>query len=140
MLETTLQTRVPADMTQHVSALANAEGLTVAAWLRRLVFKEVYRMRVEAHFFSLSERVNTDLTPYYILEPLSPLSALSLECRMWHFDGPSAVSDKHLKEQAWNKDRENHRFYLKGEPHPWKVGRTFFDRSSGTAVILLSVE
>lgn len=43
-----IQTRIPDETAQRLTALANAEGLLVAAWLRRHGLKDVSRMRVEA--------------------------------------------------------------------------------------------
>jgi hypothetical protein len=144
MLETILQTRIPADMAQTVSTLANAEGLTVAAWLRRLIFKEVGRMRIEAWVYEQSERVNKSVRSHYILEPLSPPGSIILEGRLFHgrdmaqFEG-RAVTQADLEQKPWNRERDKHRFHLEGEPQPWKIRRTLFDRSTATAIISLEM-
>jgi hypothetical protein len=94
-LETIIQTRIPADVAEGISAWAAAEGLTISAWLRRFVFREVTRMRVKARFLRLRRpHVPNEMgqAPYpYILERASNMPANQMEFRLLY--GPASIDE-----------------------------------------------
>lgn len=138
-LEALVQSRVPHEVAGQVTALAASEGLSVAAWIRRLLIREVTRMRV------LAWAVPGESTPFHpgtapaatcVLERVGELSAVEVVFHVLDKSGAPEPLDE-VSRYGWFKEPEKYRFHLDGSPKPWIVVRTLWDSRSGRAELVL---
>jgi hypothetical protein len=142
-LEALVQTRIPAQAGQRAASLARAEGLSVAAWLRRLILREVYPVYTEAWTGRRGHPVNQNGYAWYFLSRVQDLSETVAEFKI--FLGPSYDSDRWLpmsalgaERQDWYQEPREHLFWLKGSKKPWSIKRTM--EVSGQMCVILQLE
>lgn len=144
MNEALIQTRIPMDIAERIAGLTNTEGLSVASWLRRLVMKEVNRMKSDAWFARKTEIPNTNGPARCYLERVHEFSPTEVEFGLLH--GPShpfpgsPMSQEYLSDFAWYNQQDEHRFFLRGNPSPWSIARTVYDNTSGRMLIVLRID
>jgi hypothetical protein len=140
-LESLIQTRIPADAGQRVAAIAETEGLSVAAWLRRLVLKEVNKMHIETWVAEKSVTTPPTWKAEYYLERVHDISATEVEFKLRHGPGSSSpgssINPNGLRSIDWFKRPDEHHFFLHGSFKPWLLVRSFYDTTSDGLLIVL---
>jgi hypothetical protein len=139
-----VQSRIPAEAGERVERLARAEGLSVAAWLRRLILREVYPMYTEAWTGRRGQAVDQNKYAFYFLNRVRDLTETTAEFRI--FLGPSYdKSDQGrpmgalgAEQHSWYQEPEDHLFWLKGSRRPWAIKRT--TEVSGQMCVILQLE
>ncbi|MFZ4734651.1 MAG: hypothetical protein ACOYM9_01820 [Bradymonadia bacterium] len=136
-LEALVQTRVPREVAESVAALAATEGLSVAAWLRRMLIKEATKMRIRAWVVQGAETaVNREIAPSCLLEHVRDISATEAVVHVLNKSGvPETLSE--VSRYGWIKEPEKFRFYLEGGPAPWTVVRAWWDSRAAREELVL---
>lgn len=119
-----LQTRIPATAARALENVLQREGLSAAAWLRRLVLSAlaapsiradvVEKGRAETHAVSGRGGFN------YLLIPTRQISATERSFQLLTREGQAmTATDLHFF-VPW-KDQQRYRFLLEGSPMPWEI-------------------
>ena len=149
MKDVLLQTRVPIDYGEWVSKAAEIDGVSVAAWLRRLVMAEAQKMRVEAWVVNHGKEnpiayVNCAPPPASYFLELDQRFSQERKKTFAMRHGPSHnlpgadVKAEWLSRLSWFNDFGSVWFLLKGSPNPWSVVETIFDETKSTVLITLA--
>ncbi len=142
--EALIQTRVPIAVAEDVAALSAAEGLSVAAWVRRLLIKEVGQVRTPACTSRVGEKPNLGVNPSWILERVEEMTSTEVKFHMLHGPGHpllgAPVTPGYLSDIDWYQHQDDHRFHLQGSPKPWCIVRSMFDARSGRMELVLRSE
>jgi hypothetical protein len=123
--ETFIQTRVPRNVAAEIAFIAYDEGDTVAAWLRRLVVREVGFVRIKAWVVAAARanpaRVFAAGEPaHYALLARRHITPLDRVFLLTDLSG-KPVSDRLLLEYEWFKKPHKFRFVLERSPAPWQM-------------------
>jgi hypothetical protein len=123
--ETLIQTRVPRNIGDEIAFIAYDDGDTVAAWLRRLIVREMGFVRIKAWVVAAA-RANpvrvfaADEPAHYALLARREITPLD---RVFLLTDPAGkpVSDRLLLEYEWFKKPNQFRFVLERSPAPWQI-------------------
>jgi hypothetical protein len=144
MADVLVQTRVPPAVGRWLAKQATNDGLSAAAWVRRLLLKEMSAMRTEGWVVPASQKHPPTSTPSWILERCRDVSATEVEFAVLHGPGHqkpgSPVTDAFLGDVDWYKQPAAYRFRLKGSAVPWAIVRTVYNATTARMEILLRSE
>lgn len=146
--EVLVQTRLPPDVAEWLAAEAEREGLSLAAWLRRLVYRERSVARVGAWVAGREDAWRRALeppagAPPFLLRRRWELSGTELVFTLcdWTDEEPLApVLLEQVQDAEWLRRPETFRFVLRGSSRPWEIVRTLEVRPGGPLEIVLRLE
>jgi hypothetical protein len=119
-----IQTRVPPEIGAELAFIASDNGESTAAWVRRLIFREINLARVKAWVAPSREdpvKVFTKGGPHkYLLHPCRHITALVRTFKLTDPFGTS-IQTHMLIEQPWYQKPSQFRFVLDRSPSPWRI-------------------
>jgi hypothetical protein len=143
LTERLVQTRIPGEVAEQVDSLAAGEGLSVAAWLRRLILKEINSMYTEAWTAEKPVIASQDGPASYYLKRVKDLSATEVEFALIHgpaHDRRGNVTPGYLSDVNWYRNPDDYRFFLSGSPMPWSIVRLMHNTTAEEMLIVLRQE
>ena len=149
MSDLLIQTRVPEEIGRWAMQKAANEGLSMAAWLRRLLISEANRRRTEDGVVPKDEAnpgryLVAPPAPDHLLERTRDIS--TNEVAFWMLHGSPTekrakpVSAEWLGDVNWNRRPDEYRFLIKGSPRPWVIARIMNDTTAGRMELVLRME
>ena len=140
-----IQTRLPTGVGDWVARECVAEGISVAAYVRRLVLREHDRASTFAWSCPVERALEwcwqpPGVPPHYLLCRSYEFSSAEVAFRMRKpieegDPAPATVAD--LNDEAWYANPGGHRFVLSGSSRPWAIVRTLEVEPGGAVEIVL---
>jgi hypothetical protein len=119
-----IQTRVPPEIAAELAFIASDDGDSTAAWVRRLIFREINLARVKAWVTPRGEDPVKVFTKggahQYILRPQHQITPLVRAFKLADPLGES-IGTHTLIEQPWYQKPHQFRFVLDRSPSPWRI-------------------
>jgi hypothetical protein len=120
-----IQTRLPEEVGAAVAFIASDEGDSVAGWVRRLIFREVSLVHIDAWVMP-ARKVNPvavftgSEASKYRLRPRREITALDRVFDLTDRIG-QLVPNHVLFDEPWYKEPHLFRFVLNRSPTPWQI-------------------
>lgn len=134
-----IQTTVPEPTVVEIQSRASADGVSVAAWVRRAVVRALEVPTVEAWVVpvaSAQQPVEQDRPSTHILREVQRISATEVIYTLTHgrrHDHPGALvsvgwlTDGHTADHSWYVSPDQFRVRLRGSSRPWRIVATMCD-------------
>lgn len=147
MTDFLVQTRLPKSLETIILQLASLEGDTVAAWVRRLILRELNPPRVGAFVkarMHADPRVvlNQGEDPQVYLVALREVSATERVFSLFHGHGSGGAVGSPMGERAFLQlpaftRTAEHQMILRGSPNRWEIVAAIFEERAQRVEITL---
>jgi hypothetical protein len=147
-----LQTTVSEPVAAEIQGRAAADGVSVAAWVRRAVLRMLSTASVEAWVVPADQAnapIEQDRPSTHLLLEVQRLSATEAVYTLAHgraHDHPGALvtigwlTGGHTADHAWYVAPEKFRFRLRGSSKPWRIVSTMLEDMTQEVRVALALD